>query len=36
MSSAEQVAGARDVRAEDAFDVAAVDAWLRESRALGP
>lgn len=26
---AERVAGAQDVRTEDAFDVAAVDAWLR-------
>ena len=27
----EEVTGARDVRAEDAFDVAAVDAWLRST-----
>jgi len=34
--SAEQVAGARDVRDEDAFDVAAVDAWLKEHAPSAP
>ena len=33
--SADKVAGARDVRDEDAFDVAAVDAWLRENAPSG-
>ena len=34
--SPEQVAGARDVREEDAFDVDAVDAWLKEHAPSAP
>lgn len=34
--SADRVAGARDVREEDAFDVAAVDAWVKEHAPSAP
>ena len=34
--SPEQVAGARDVREEDAFDVDAVDGWLKEHAPSAP
>ena len=34
--SGEQVAGARAVRDEDAFDVAAVDTWLKEHAPTAP